>query len=429
MPEAPFAARLADADAIDAWLAEIRERDEGSVEDMALAESGAWSWRDGGIRHRTNRFFGVVGRAWQEASGELRAQPFIEQREIGTLGLIARPGQGRGDKGLDFLMHAKAEPGNVGLVQLAPSCQATASNADRIHGGEAPPFSRHFADGDGTLLSDSLQSEQGSRFLAKRNRNAVLIAPEIGEPGPLHRWVPFQLLRELLARDFRVNTDTRSVLCTSDWPTLAGRTPFPGEDAFSRALRASFQAPVRPSTRGRVAVALDAARAAGPVVGPVALDAMPGWDFDPSGHRMVGNDSLAVRQIRVRCRTREVTGWDQPIFDQAAPQTIDLPCRRSEGLLLFGYRPCWEPGLLAGAELMPGSSQAIPGQVRLEVRQSDEGGRFYRDVANYRVLDLGDAEPDGDMLWLTLSEVHDLMPRAVFNNEARSATSLLLSLA
>jgi hypothetical protein len=33
------------------------------------------------------------------------------------------------------------------------------------------------------------------------------------------------------------------------------------------------------------------------------------------------------------------------------------------------------------------------------------------------------------ILWLTLAEVHDLMPRAVFNNEARSATSLLLSLA
>lgn len=42
---------------------------------------------------------------------------FIEQREIGTLRFIARP---RGDR-LDLLVHAKAEPGNVGIVQLAPT--------------------------------------------------------------------------------------------------------------------------------------------------------------------------------------------------------------------------------------------------------------------------------------------------------------------
>jgi oxidase EvaA len=423
---------LTHPDAVAGWLAEIVERDAGNLEDIALAGSSAWSWREGAIRHGTNRFFNVVGLAWQED-----ARPFIEQREIGTLGLIARPGGEagggtRGKAGLDFLMHAKAEPGNVGLVQLAPSCQATASNADRVHGGTATPFSSPFsgplAGGGGTFLSDSLQSEQGSRFLAKRNRNAVLLAPAIGEPGPLHRWVPFDTLRELLAQDFLVNTDTRSVLCTSDWPSLAGRIPFPGEDGFSRELRASFQAPVRRGMWDRVTAALDAARAAGPEVRSVALDAMPGWGFDPGRHRMLEKDGLAVRQIRVRSRTREVTGWDQPIFDQAEPQAIDLPCGRADGLLLFGYRPRWEPGLLAGAELAPGL-EGQEGRVRLEVRQSDEGGRFYRDIASYRVLDLDVAEQEPGMLWLTLAEVHAMMPRAVFNNEARSATSLLLSLA
>lgn len=410
-------------DAVTGWMAEVVEQDEGSVEEITLAGSEAWSWRDGAIRHATDRFFNVVGLAW-----EAEARPFIEQREIGTLGLIARPGQ-EGESGLEFLIHAKAEPGNVGLVQLAPSCQATASNADRIHGGATPPFTASFADGRGTILSDSLQSEQGSRFLAKRNRNVLLLDPTVGEPGLLHRWVPFAVLRGLLAQDFRVNTDARSVLCTSHWPTLAGRIPFPGEDDFSRELQASFQAPIRPRVRERVVAALDAARRAGPEVKPVPIEAMPGWSFDPSRHRMADEHGLAVRQIRVRSRTREVTLWDQPILDQAEPQVIDLPCGRAKGLLLFGYRPCWEPGLLAGAELAPGPQVPATGRVRLEARQSDEGGRFYRDVASYRVLDLGGTEPAADLLWLSLSEIHALMPQAVFNNEARSATSLLLSLA
>ncbi|MBS7810781.1 NDP-hexose 2,3-dehydratase family protein [Roseococcus pinisoli] len=408
-----------------AWIAEVVERDAGQVEEIALSQSSAWSLREGALRHETGRYFNVVGLEWVKA-GEIRQAPFIEQREVGTLGLIARPGR----SGLDFLMHAKAEPGNVGGVQLAPTCQATASNADRVHGGTPPPFSREFLGAKEGILADSLQSEQGSRFLGKRNRNVLLLAPDWeDDPGPLHRWISFAVLRDLLAQDFLVNTDARSVLCTSDWPTLAGRAPFPGEDRFSRELCASFHAPVRSGVLEEVFSALERARAASPAPRPVPVDAMAGFGFDLESQPVMSDGAVAVRQIRVRSRTREVAEWDQPILDLAAPQLLDLPCRRQEGLLLFGYRPCWEPGLLAGAELAPGSAGTLDGTVRLEVRQSDEGGRFHRDIATYRVLDLGTAEPEEGMLWLTLAEVHALMPRGVFNNEARSATSLLLSLA
>ncbi|WP_204311049.1 NDP-hexose 2,3-dehydratase family protein, partial [Stenotrophomonas maltophilia] len=78
--------------------------------------------------------FQVVGLNWREA-GAVRCQPFIEQREIGTLGFLAR----RTADGLALLLHAKAEPGNVGIAQIGPTCQATASNRDRVHGGALPP--------------------------------------------------------------------------------------------------------------------------------------------------------------------------------------------------------------------------------------------------------------------------------------------------
>lgn len=69
------------------------------------------------------------------------------------------------------------------------------------------------------------------------------------------------------------------------------------------------------------------------------------------------------------------------------------------------------------------------GEVKITVRQSDEGGRFFRDIAEYRISDIGEARPAKGIIWLTLSEVKDLLPRGVFNNEARSTLSLLLSLA
>ena len=63
------------------------------------------------------------------------------------------------------------------------------------------------------------------------------------------------------------------------------------------------------------------------------------------------------------------------------------------------------------------------------MRQSDEGGRFFQDVAEYRIIDIGTVQPEADLIQLTLSEMAYLLPKGIFNNEARSAISLLLSLA
>ena len=171
-----------------------------------------------------------------------------------------------------------------------------------------------------------------------------------------------------------------------------------------------------------------------PTVEVCALERMPGWNFDTGNPITMTDGRLSIRHIRVHAETREVTDWDQPTFDNLFEQAIDLECGRANGTLQFGFRPCWEPGLHAGAELAPTrlaslAANTFPGVVRLTVRQSNEGGRFFRDIANYRILDIGEARPKDGVMWLTLSEIHALLPRGFFNIEARSALSLLLSLA
>ena len=99
------------------WLEAERARSALAVAPARLSESAQWRCTDGRILHRSGRFFGVVGLAWEDA-GEPCSGPFLEQREIGTLGFLARPGE----RGCDLLVQAKAEPGNVDLVQLAPTC-------------------------------------------------------------------------------------------------------------------------------------------------------------------------------------------------------------------------------------------------------------------------------------------------------------------
>jgi oxidase EvaA len=167
---------------------------------------------------------------------------------------------------------------------------------------------------------------------------------------------------------------------------------------------------------------------------------MPGWRLDSGSATTVTNGQLSVRHIKVHAQTREVNDWDQPIFDNHFEQMIDLDCGWVNGMIRFALRPCWEAGLRAAVELGPTrimkkeggtgpASLSSPGEVRLSVRQSDEGGRFFQDIAEYRIIDTGTAHPEPDTIQLTLSEIAYLLPRGLFNNEARSAISLLLSLA
>ena len=262
---------------VASWLDLVRASDRSCVEPSPLAQSEAWSHQDGTIRHVSGRFFGIVGLTWREGPVQ-RRQPFIEQREVGTLGFIGRCGE----HGMELLVQAKSEPGNVGVVQLAPTCQATASNRDRVHGGHAPPYSDYFSDLSAKIISESLQSEEGTRFFGKLNRNILVLDDHVEVEDDQHRWVPFNVFSQLLIEDFMVNTDARSILCTTNWVRLAGRLPFQGDDDFSRELNASFRAPIRGDSLKRTAAVLNELRTRAPTVENCALDRMLDWRFDTS---------------------------------------------------------------------------------------------------------------------------------------------------
>ena len=76
-------------------------------------------------------------------------------------------------------MQAKIEPGNINLVQLSPTLQATRSNYTCVHKGKKPLYLDYFTGEKNVyVLVDQLQSEQGARFLHKRNRNIIVEVPE-----------------------------------------------------------------------------------------------------------------------------------------------------------------------------------------------------------------------------------------------------------
>ena len=65
------------------------------------------------------------------------SQPILTQLHGGFLAFICRETKQRG---IEFLLEAKTEPGDNGDLKICPSFQATQSNLNRAHGGNIPQF-------------------------------------------------------------------------------------------------------------------------------------------------------------------------------------------------------------------------------------------------------------------------------------------------
>ena len=415
---------------IGEWLLRVMTAGGLTVTPMDLGRSNDWELRRGAISHKTGRFFEVVG-----VIGENIAQPMIAQSEIGTLGFFFRTAPA----GLEALVQAKIEPGNVGGVQLAPSLQATASNIDRAHGGAPPPGLALFRAPNGRVVCDTLQSKQGSRFLGKSNRNLALLFEDLTYESAPHRWMPVRSVLDVLHEDFLINTDARSVLVCTPWELLADGHPFATvSHPITPQLARSFSAERHTERMRALKAKLERLRDCAVSPASCSLEELPGCQIEPNGVVRAPSAGFVVRHIQVSSQSREVQRWDQPIIDSTGDGRAELFAVRISGILHFGFQAITEPGLSRRVELGPSrmawpgissAAEGVPTDATLlaSCRQSDEGGRFFHDVTNYQLWDLGDSNPDPTLDWLTLSEIAALLNGdGVFTNEARTLLSLIL---
>ncbi|MFN5192860.1 MAG: NDP-hexose 2,3-dehydratase family protein [Cyanobacteriota bacterium] len=441
------------------WLNRRRDHCDMTVREIPWRESKEWLYTDGALRHRSGGFFSIVGVEARSGGLATLRQPLIHQPEIGILGFLLQQRDGVPQ----LLIQAKPEPGNIGLAQAAPSVQATQSNYERRHQGKPTPFLQYFTgDPQATVHADSLQSEQGTRFLGKYNRNmTVEVPPHLSlaiEEG--YHWAPVADVCALLARDFLLNTEARAVLVASDWSVLAGSAgPFGrwrGQGGLGESLLRSFEAAAdrQQCDDATILARLQALCASGAFeVVTVSLDDQVEWLEGRQPRLMGPSGSFDVRQVEVSSSEREVQHWDQPIVAQEREGSAVLLASEFNGVLHFLFRARAEIGFREGFQYGPalqdagGAPSPVPA-LDLEEQalrtiaeratpllsnlHSDEGGRFYRSVARYTValIDPADTVPPSPSLsWMTLAQIRRLVQRqGLFSNEARSLVSMLLSL-
>lgn len=157
------------------WLDEKRKAAKFSAQLINLSQIRGWSAEPGtgNIHHESGGFFSIQGvRITSVGLREVNEwdQPIFTQKEGGILGLICK----EEDRRILFLLNAKAEPGNIGPLQFAPTLQATWSNLNRAHKGKRPQFAEiMLGEVPSRLVYRSSHNEEGGRFWMKTNSNEI----------------------------------------------------------------------------------------------------------------------------------------------------------------------------------------------------------------------------------------------------------------
>lgn len=434
------------------WI-ERRNRDVVvNVEKIPFADMRMWhSEEDGSLRHDSGRFFSIVGIDIQTDYGSNHhwRQPIILQPEIGYLGILTKEINGV----LYCLMQAKIEPGNVNCVQISPTLQATKSNYSRVHEGKSPNYLEYFVNAKPeNIILDQLQSEQGARFLRKRNRNIII---KVDEDVPVledFRWMTLGQIKELMHYDNMVNMDTRTVLSglkISDYVTpldgMRGMSPFGRDMILSSTTNHSYI-----NTRDHLSWLTNLKAKYDLFVNFCPINDIPDWR--KTDMEIVRDDKKFFRIIgvNVTISNREVSSWCQPLVEPMQQGLCAFIIRKINGIYHFLVQAKLECGNFDVLELAP-TVQCLTGNVPVKVElqpefyhyvinakkeqivfdtlQSEEGGRFYKEQNRNLIVEVGDDFPldlPERYTWMTLRQIYKFLR---FNNylniQARSLISAI----
>ena len=420
------------------WIRELNKTTHVSIEECGISDCGSWMYDSeaGRVVNRNGKFFSISGMRWSIDGEAVSEQPVMIQPEIGYLGILCGMVNGT----LSFLMQAKIEPGNVNCVQLSPTIQATRSNFLRAHGGRTPTYLEVFSDPKNcTALYDQVQTEQGSRFLRKRNRNMILLLDDdaVGsiKVYPNFRWMTLGQIKDLMKEENLVNMDTRTVI--SGLPideTVLCPASYADSDRYISAIFRKLN---------DYKMYHDVSDT------EVPLDKLNGWTVSERGIDSTGGADFMVRYYGIEIEGREVRQWNQPLFKAAGMATFGLISRDREGRTEYLIRVKPEIGSFDMAEMGPSvqwestcdpaadsevdaffrqKTAAKEGIVR-DVILSEEGGRFYHEQNRNLIIKIDDGEladiPD-DYVWADLSSLSRIIRSGGgLNIQLRNLVSLI----
>ena len=200
------------------WLEEKRKAARFTASLIGISELREWyaAPGTGSIHHQSGEFFSVQGvRVTATGLREVSIwdQPIFTQKEGGILALVCK----QEGKEILFLLNAKAEPGNIGTLQLAPTLSASWSNLKRAHKGKRPIFADILlGEVPSRLVYKALHNEEGSRFWFKTNTNQIHLVNAKETPLDYDKdqfiWASLSQIKAMALMDNIINPYVKTII-------------------------------------------------------------------------------------------------------------------------------------------------------------------------------------------------------------------------
>ena len=436
------------------WLGSRNKANNFIVEVVNIDNITKWHFNDitGNLQHDSGKFFSIIGLHVKTDFGDLNEwqQIIINQPEIGILGIITKVINGT----RYFLMQAKMEPGNINILQLSPTLQATRSNYKLAHKGKAPLYLEYFlGKKNSKIIVDQLQSEQGGRFLRKRNRNMIIEVFEDIEVHEDFKWMTLGQIKKMMHSDNLINMDARSVISCIPFQSadihFAKSKEF--QSIFDQNMVASlikseedlytFEEQLSWINEQKTSYELD--------VQLLPLKNVIDWEKTKQSIKHTHKPFFEVIGVNVKAGNREVTTWSQPLIADKNLGLIAFIIKLIKGKYYFLVQAKVEAGNIDVVDMAPSISisnyesylqsnykpqfyklvlNTEQGNILYDQIHSEEGGRFYHLQNRYMIVinnDINEKELLPNFRFMTLEQIMKLSQFGFFNIESRGLISCL----
>ena len=442
------------------WVSKRRHDVKVDVTRLRFDEMTDWEFDSGtgDIKHKSGKFFSIEGIRVKTNGTNISEwdQPIINQPEIGFLGIITK----KFNNVLHFLMQTKIEPGNINYVQISPTLQATKSNYTKVHKGNTPHYLEYF-NGDKMckkhILLDQLQSEQGARFIKKRNRNIIIEVEDDVEAYEDFQWLTLGQIKELLTEENLVNMDTRTVISgipfgqyqrkvSNVYRSLAGVHSDFSEYGIEFLISSIDSETYLYDTEEIISWITSLKCKYELEILPIGLKNVHDWYIEADRIRHKDDKYFTVFPVRAEIANREVKTWVQPIVESAQEGIIAFVVKKIKGVFHLLIQAKLEAGNFDIIELAPTVQcltgnyklvnkppfldyvlKAKPSEIIFDTYQSEEGGRFYREQ-NRNLIIVADENIELELpenyIWMTLNQINKFI---TFNNYINIQARSLLS--
>lgn len=398
------------------WLKSQKKNNKIRIRKKKIDLLKDWIFKDNIIFHKSKNFFSIKAFLFQQKNKK-RFQPLILQKEHGILGIIKQ-----NKKGKDYyLLQSKIEPGNINGIQISPTVQATKSNYLRKHGGKKTLFLNYFLKQQKKIkiVSKIKLSEQGSRFLNKKNWNILLETDKINIPlKKNYCWLTKENIRYLINKKNMLNMDTISVLSSAIKKNLNENLITSNNNLKNRLNQ--FDKKIK-STRKII-----------------SFDNLRGWKIKKNSISDIKKKYFSIFFIDVIANLREVNKWEQPILSDHSSSLNGFLVSKINNTKHYLLKIINEPGFdqskytstifeknfnLNSRKNIKFLSFFKKNNCLMNLVNSDEGGRFLNNQTRNLINEIKDYKKinlNKNFIWASHNQVIDLIKQNKITIEARN---------